>query len=81
MKRGNMNIKILSSKLKEENIDPRCYALNMEYPNEAYTINNNHGTWEVYYSERGNKNSIEYFDTEADACNYLYKLVKEFKGE
>jgi len=74
-----MNIEELKEKLRQEKIDSYCYCFDHEHPNEAYTINNNYGKWEVYYSERGNKNGILYFDAEREACKYLYSLIKNYK--
>ena len=31
--------------------------------------------WEVHYSERGIKTQLKQFDTENEACEYLYKKL------
>lgn len=35
--------------------------------------------YETYYKERGEKHSVRIFTTENEACQYLYKLLKENK--
>ncbi|GGI12927.1 hypothetical protein [Gottfriedia solisilvae] len=71
-----MNIAQLKSKLIAENVDPSAYSLIGGLPNEAYCIGINNGIWEVYYSERGNKSSLNTFNGEQDACLYFYNWLK-----
>ncbi len=52
------------------------YSLSEGLQNESYCIEQMKGCWAVYYSERGIRSSLELFDTEEDACLYLYKCVK-----
>ncbi|MDB5025938.1 MAG: hypothetical protein JWP78_3693 [Mucilaginibacter sp.] len=35
--------------------------------------------YEVYYKERGEKHSVKVFATENDACQYVYKRLRENK--
>ncbi|MDD6481802.1 MAG: hypothetical protein PUF65_06005 [Lachnospiraceae bacterium] len=33
------------------------------------------GKWEVYYAERGVKTTDEYFDTQEEACQFIYDML------
>lgn len=46
-------------------------------PNEAYCIEEENDNWHVYYSERGIKTSIGYFESEQEACDCLLKEIKK----
>lgn len=59
----------------------------MEIPNELYSImvgglpNEKlclvkEDTWQVYYSERGNKSGLKVFETESEACEFFAKNEK-----
>lgn len=52
------------------------YSLSGGLQNESYCIEQMKGCWAVYYSERGIRANLELFDTEEDACLYLYECVK-----
>ncbi len=52
-------------------------SFDQEFPNEAFCIRlNRDGKWEVYYSERGNKNDLKEFENESVACDDLLKRIK-----
>ena len=72
-----MNKKELAEKLILEGIRTDMYSLKGGLPNEAYCIDYEYeyGKWVVYYSERGNRNGLKYFDYENDACLYFYNLI------
>lgn len=71
----------LVQRLKSEDINEYAYCLNGGFPNEAYTLGHNGDTWEVYYSERGQKTGLQVFDNEDDACDYFYSyLIKGSRG-
>ena len=46
-------------------------------PNEKLCIVND-GGWCVYYSERGHKAGLKYFETESAACEYFYNKMKKY---
>lgn len=71
-----MNIIELKKIFEDENVPRELYSLKGGLPNESYCIEQVNGQWEVYYSERGSKSSLKFFDTEEKACLYLYKSVK-----
>ena len=35
-------------------------------------------TWQVYYSERGNKSGLKIFETESDACEFFLRKMKRY---
>jgi hypothetical protein len=70
-----MDRKQLQSLLISKNVRSDAYSLYGGLPNEAYSIYEKNGIWQVYYSERGAAESIMKFDTEAEACNYFYNWI------
>lgn len=67
----------LKNALHKANVPSDLYNLNGGLPNEALTLNEHEGCWEVYYSERGEKTQLKKFSTEDEACNYFYRTVLE----
>ena len=44
-------------------------------------INNRVGRkWEVYFSEKGQKTDQVFFDSEHDACEYLFSIAKKIEA-
>lgn len=72
-----MKIKSLKKTLVEIEIPIDAYYLKGGLPNEAFCIGFNHGLWEVYYSERGNKSGIKKFSNEEDACEYFLAWMED----
>ena len=73
-----MNVKELERILKELNVPEDLYSLCLGgLPNEKLCLASlPDGQWEVYYSERGCKNGLKKFETEAAACEYMLKKLK-----
>ena len=71
-----MNIRELKEIFEGQRIPKDLYSLSGGLPNESYCIEQVKGQWAVYYSERGIRSNLELFDTEEDACLYLYECVK-----
>ena len=69
----------LQQRLITEEIPKNWYWLNGGFPNEALCLNIQGGLWEVYYSEKGLKTSLKQFESEEDACEYFYNLIKVYK--
>ena len=67
----------LQQTLIDENVPDDLYSLNGGLPNEAFCLNKDQNSWEVYYSERGVKSQLMKFSTEEEACDYFYKTVLE----
>jgi hypothetical protein len=72
-----MNKKELEIRLIKEGIRADSYHLEGGLPNESFTLNKNGNQWEVYYSERGNKTDLRVFESEEEACEYLYKELTD----
>jgi len=67
----------LRSALINKGISQSYYSLEDGLPNEKLCLDYNNSKWVVYYSERGIKTGIQYFDNEDDACDYLLHSIEE----
>ena len=65
----------LKRKLMENSVPEDMYSLEGGLPNEAYVLNKKDSLWEVYYSERGIKSGLRHFESEEQACDYIYELI------
>lgn len=45
-------------------------------PDERFCLEGSESGWAVYYSERGEKSWLKHFTSEAEACEYFYKRLK-----
>jgi len=71
-----MNRDQLKLKLATLKIDPTAYSLSGGLPNESLVLNQEqNGVWEVYYSERGQKNGLRVFDNEVSAVQYFLDVI------
>ena len=74
-----MNLAELKSALDAAGVSERAYSLASRDPGEVYRIAPIHDHlgdgWEVYYSERGNKNDLLLFRSESEACADLLRRV------
>ncbi len=75
-----MNKQQLEKKLLSNNVPIDLYSLVGGLPNEAYCLEEGKNRWHVYYSERGIKTSIGYFENEEAACDCLLKEIKKIVG-
>ena len=72
-----MDKKDLKLKLDLLEINPNQYALDGDLKSDAIILYENYNKWEVYYfDERGGKHDEKEFNSERDACNYIYKRFK-----
>lgn len=78
-----MTIKELEEKIKSLAIPENEYSIITDLlpdeewlPSERFCIVKK-DTWQVYYSERGNKSGLECFQSESEACDYFYKEIYE----
>ncbi len=72
----------LKQRLIYEQIPINSYWLDEGGPclGEVYCLSKNKNTWEVYYSERGQKTNLKVFDEEETACDYFYDwLIKSLR--
>ena len=73
-----MNREELSKELIKKRIPHDAYSLFGGLPNESFCIAEEK-QWEVYYSEKAQKTQLRQFDSEEEACEYMYaKLVNTF---
>lgn len=72
-----MNIKELKELLQKENIPENAYSLSGGLQHDTYCIDEIYGTWEIYYTELGQKSNLKVFKSEDEACNYFYNWLKE----
>lgn len=82
-----MILQELHIKLKELGVSEDRYYLHGLYgstnDDDKFALTIKKGVYKVeyetYYKERGEKHSIRIFTTEDEACQYLYKRLKENK--
>ena len=73
----NMNKQQLEGVLLSNKVPKDIYSLSGGLPNETYCLEEEKNRWHVYYSERGIKTSVGYFENEEDACECLLKEIKK----
>ncbi|MCG8540993.1 MAG: hypothetical protein MJA82_13790 [Clostridia bacterium] len=71
-----MNINQLRDELSKLQIPKNAYQLKGGLPNEVFCIGMENNTWEVYYSERGNKTNKKIFSNEELACGYFLNWMR-----
>ena len=74
-----MNIEQLRKQLIESEIPFSWYCLTGGLPSETSCIaQDSDGKWITYYSERGSRTGLKYFETEEEACDSFYRdLIHE----
>ncbi|WP_111710232.1 hypothetical protein [Lutibacter citreus] len=65
--------------LKDNCYPMKSYSINGNFIYEGCGIENNGGLYLWYYTERGEKTTLEYFATEKDAVQYALKQIKSDK--
>lgn len=68
------NLKVLKEKLNHIGVKDHTYALG-KYGEEKFCILESESKWEVFASDRGNKNELQLFSNEHDACEYFYNHI------
>ena len=67
-----MNLAELKTALDAAGVSEHAYSFTSDGYGEVYRIAQIHDLlgdgWEVYYSERGNKNRLQIFRSESEAC-------------
>lgn len=76
-----MNIQELENILSLNKVPKDLYSLSGGLPSEMYCIDKENDRWQVYYSERGKKTNIGYFEKEEDACYCLLEEIKKVVSE
>jgi hypothetical protein len=73
-----MNTQELNKKLDDAKINPQYYSLNGfegGIYNDRIILEKEGAHWLVYYTERGNKYDIHVFNTEDEACLFLFNWI------
>lgn len=69
-----MHINELKSKLRELGIKENEYSLDGELNPDTIILYQNYDKWEVFYlDERGGRDILQIFQSEEEACNFIYK--------
>jgi hypothetical protein len=65
--------------LKAKGAHSHAVSVGMGVPQaeEVYCLVKDGEHWEVYYAERGQKIDLEVFESEDEACDYLYEILKQ----
>lgn len=72
-----MNKKELEKKLKRTGVPKHYYNLEEKGRNdERFCLERLGDKWEVYFAERGAKTTREIFDSEEEACLFLYEKLR-----
>ena len=75
-----MDTNELQKKLNLLGVNPQEYSLIGELQTDSIILYQSYQKWEVFYlDDRGNRNDEKVFDTESEACNYIYQKFKEAK--
>ena len=72
-----MNKQELEEVLQLNKVPKDLYSLSGGLPNESYCLEKEKNRWHVYYSERGIKTSVGYFENEEAACECLLKEIRK----
>ncbi|MBO4919475.1 MAG: hypothetical protein J5365_04900 [Erysipelotrichaceae bacterium] len=75
-----MKYKELKKVVSKMYIPVNCHNLGRRRPDNAYCLERSRKQWMIYYSERGNRNDIEYFDSEENACEAFYRILKNIEN-
>jgi hypothetical protein len=73
-----VNRQRLKELVAAEHVRDDAYSVEGGLPFERYVLSVVEGGWAVYYSERGERTGLRTFDTEDEACSYLFEqLVRD----
>ena len=70
-----MNVAEMMAELKRRGVDTHAIFTGTGNPEDRYAIVKENDFWHVYYSERGEKFELRQLSTEAEACEYLLRLL------
>ena len=73
-----MNIKELNELLLVKNVPQDLYSLEGGLPSESYCIEKTEDKWHLYYSERGVKETINYYDTEEEVVDAFLSEIDKY---
>lgn len=75
-----MKIRELKKAVSKMNIPRGTISFQGRFPPDAHCITRVGRRWEVYYSEKGQKTDQVFFDSEHDACEYLFSIAKKIEA-
>jgi hypothetical protein len=76
-----MNVTELAERLKRESYNQFWYSFDRDVPPlEGYILELVDARWTVFYFERGATRDLANFESEIDACDFLYQRMKEAFG-
>ena len=65
----------LMAAIRRYGIRPDAYDLDGVGCSECYVLKHEDGAWAVFYSERGFRRALRWFDTEAAACEHMLQIL------
>jgi len=75
-----MNKEDLKTKLDLLKVNQDFYSLNGDLIPDSIVLRENYNFWEVFYfDEKGNVNNKKDFESEKEACIYIYNLFVKSK--
>ena len=72
---GPLNRDRLKQLLDEHGVSPDAYHLYGAHLSDRHVLNHSASGWSVFYSERGSEDGIRTFESESEACEYLFKVL------
>ena len=79
-KNDALNRENLAKKLRIARVPDHMYNLNGKgQTDERFCLKKLDNQWQVYYSERGVKTTNKIFDSEKDACQYIYDQLTDMR--
>ena len=70
-----MNRNDVAKLLEASGVSSTTYCVDGSARDEAYILEQDGRSWSVYYSERGLRTALAWFDSEADACKDMLARV------
>ena len=67
----------LEGYLERSGFNPQTYSLEPGFHADQYVLEENHGVWSVYYSERGIRLGEKIFNNEEEACDYFLEVLSK----
>jgi hypothetical protein len=75
-----MTLSELEIQLTKSQIPKNWYSINDNASDETLCIEFNSPNWEVYYSEKGKKTELAFFENEHEACNHFFKRITKWRN-
>jgi len=69
------NVFELKKRLNLFGVDKNSYSIEKNLEDEKYCLEKIGEKWYFYYGERGLRTGQQIFDTEHDACEYMYSQL------